>query len=1468
MTIGGDVSGLANSLKQAQREMDGLTNNINKLGDAVKPQGTKLDRLGKSMVSVGAVMTATFGAASIGMVKGIGAAVGAASEFESAWAGVEKTVDGNASQLKALQKELLTVTKAMPQSTKEIFGVAEAAGQLGIERKNIAGFTKTMLDLGVATNMTSEEAATDLARLANITQMPQKNFGRLGATIVDLGNHFATTEKEITSMGLRLAGQGNQVGMSEAQILGLATAMSSVGIEAEAGGTAMSTVMKKIGAAVDNGGSKLSGFAELAGMSAGEFKTAWKKDAAGAIDAVIHGLSKSSKEGENLTEVLGRLGIKGIRESDVLLRLSGNADLLTNALKTANNGWRENTALLNEANKRYGTFESQVGITKKVMAEFARSIGTPLKDVIGKLLQAINSVVIAVTGFINKFNEASPTLAKVAAVMTLVVTGLTMLGAAIGAVLVAIGGFIHIIEPALPILKKMGTLLGRLRPILLALTSPIGIVVGVILALGAAFYVLYKDSEKFRNGVNKVFSSIANSAKKMGASMKPAISGIKSLFKGNWADGATSLKNILPDAVIVSLIRSITAIKDALASMSIPWKKLINNFETGFNKIKTIFSGIKSLFKGDWAEGASLLHNLLPDSAIVALIRGVTVIRNAIGLLQKSIAFLQSSVSRLMNYLKTSMNIGAIFAGALDIVTANFVGFINILGSLFTGLLFLLTGDWRSAWNEIAQIPSEYVNSLKNVFAGIQKMFGGIIGVAKDFGNLLVATTQHLDALSGGALSRAIGGLTTLGKAFLSLGTSLKNGFLSVINNITSFFSNMGTAFANAGSTFSNIGGGIVTLLDRMGGAFGVIGGVASIVVGILSKVALAFLGLTGGLGLAVALLISFVSAWAKTGKFNADGITEVFNNLSATIDSVATYLTSNLPKFIEIGTDLITKFVEGITNAIPKITEQATSIINKFSSTLSTMLPKIIELGITLLTNLIEGIVKAIPTIVNTVITLINTWVSTVTTLLPMILNAGLQILTALIDGITKAMPQIIEAAITILTALFDGIMSALPLILDLGIQLITMLVSAIIAALPTLLFAGITIITSLLNVLIENLPMILSAGIQILMALIDGIIQILPQLISAAITLLMALIGALIDNLPKIIDAGIQLVMALISGLIQILPKLIDAGIKLLMAIIKALIDNLPKIIDAGVKLILALIDGLIKILPQLIKAGWKLITELLKAIIKFAPQILNAGVQLIWALIKGIGSLLGQLLAKGAELIGKLISKLWSYAGQLVTKGAELIGKLISGIWSKAGEVASKVGEIGEKMIEKIKGFFDGMKNAGKHVIDGLVKGITDKVDAVKTACKNVGDAITGKIKGILGIHSPSRVMRDEVGKFIPLGLVKGIDSQMRALYSAADRMVDAATPDMGAIQTGLKTNMSSDINGAVSASINANTPSNAWQASLGARIDALGDRLDGMAVQIDGKTAGRVMAPRISEQEAQQQRQQFKALGKQY
>src|SRR5690606_645023 len=157
--------------------------------------------------------------------------------------GVIKTVDATDEQMAMLRQGILDMSSELPSSASEIAGVAEAAGQLGIQVDNILGFTRVMSDLGVATNLEANEAATALARLANITGMSQTDFDRLGSTIVALGNNLATTEAEIVAMGLRIAGAGSQIGLTEAQILSFAGAMSSVGIEAEAGGTAISRVM-------------------------------------------------------------------------------------------------------------------------------------------------------------------------------------------------------------------------------------------------------------------------------------------------------------------------------------------------------------------------------------------------------------------------------------------------------------------------------------------------------------------------------------------------------------------------------------------------------------------------------------------------------------------------------------------------------------------------------------------------------------------------------------------------------------------------------------------------------------------------------------------------------------------------------------------------------------------------------------------------------------------------------------------------------------------------------------------------------------------------------------------------------------------------------------------------------------------------------------------------------------------------
>lgn len=353
------------------------------------------DLSGTSVKGLGAVTKAVAGTGSA-ITALAGMATKAGIEYESAFAGVKKTVNASKKEFDHLSDGIRSLAKHMPESAAEIAHVAEAAGQLGIEKKSILSFTKTMTQLGDATNLSSEEAADSLARFANITGMSQKNFGRLGSTIVALGNNLATTEKEIVAMSMRIAGAGHQVGMHESQITSFAAALSSVGIEAEAGGTAFSSLMSKMNLAVSKGGQQLGQFAKVAGLSADEFKSKFKQDASGAILSFIQGLGKIKEQGGSAIKTLDDMGLSDIRMRDALLRASGASDVFTKALKLGSSAWRENSALTNEVKNRYGTLESRLKMLKNTAVDFGiemyHSTKGPLNSAVTSATKALEKI--------------------------------------------------------------------------------------------------------------------------------------------------------------------------------------------------------------------------------------------------------------------------------------------------------------------------------------------------------------------------------------------------------------------------------------------------------------------------------------------------------------------------------------------------------------------------------------------------------------------------------------------------------------------------------------------------------------------------------------------------------------------------------------------------------------------------------------------------------------------------------------------------------------------------------------------------------------------------------------------------------------------------------------------------------------------------------------------------------------------
>ena len=394
----GQIAKVQGELRKTNNELDTQNSKWIQAGESMKSAGEKLNTFGDKASKIGGTLTKTV---TLPFIAATTAAVKAQVDWESAFAGVTKTVDGTTEQLADLEKGIKDMSLVLPSSAEDIAGVAEAAGQLGIQTDNILGFTKVIVDLGNATNLVGEEGASELAKFANITQMSQKDFDRLGSTIVALGNNSATTEADIVAMAMRLAGAGHQVKMTEAQIMGLAASLSSVGIEAEAGGSAFSKVMVQMQLAVETQSAGIEDFAKVSGMSISQFSKAFKEDATGAITAFIKGLGTAEQRGQSAIAVLNGMGITEVRLRDSLLRAAGAGDLFNETIALGSKAWEENTALQNEANQRYATTESQIKMLKNEIVNMAREIGV-------ELLPTVKDGLVVVKDLIGKFNELSP----------------------------------------------------------------------------------------------------------------------------------------------------------------------------------------------------------------------------------------------------------------------------------------------------------------------------------------------------------------------------------------------------------------------------------------------------------------------------------------------------------------------------------------------------------------------------------------------------------------------------------------------------------------------------------------------------------------------------------------------------------------------------------------------------------------------------------------------------------------------------------------------------------------------------------------------------------------------------------------------------------------------------------------------------------------------------------------------------
>jgi len=354
-------------VRESTSAYQGLASQLKDTGKGIKEVGESIDTITKPIQY-----------ASTALAAGGVASAKFAIDFEDSFAGVKKTVDATPEQLAKIKQGIIDLSTtgidgrgAIPQTTTELNELAAAGGQLGISQENIIDFTEVMAQMGSATNLVGEEGAATLARFQNVMGVGQNEIRNIGSAIVDLGNHSATTESEIAEMALRMGKYGSSVRMSAADVLGYSAALSSLGIEAQMGGSAIGRTWLSIETAVASGGEGLTKFAKYSGKSAEEFKKQWNTDSSGAFNGLLKGLQSA----ENLTVALDDLGINNTQDIQAMMALVNGYDLVTESVNRSNTAYQENTALQEEFNAKNETTASKLANTKNNIIEAARSIG-------------------------------------------------------------------------------------------------------------------------------------------------------------------------------------------------------------------------------------------------------------------------------------------------------------------------------------------------------------------------------------------------------------------------------------------------------------------------------------------------------------------------------------------------------------------------------------------------------------------------------------------------------------------------------------------------------------------------------------------------------------------------------------------------------------------------------------------------------------------------------------------------------------------------------------------------------------------------------------------------------------------------------------------------------------------------------------------------------------------------------------
>ena len=465
-------------------------------------------------------------------------------------------------------------------------------------------------------------------------------------------------------------------------------------------------------------------------------------------------------------------------------------------------------------------------------------------------------------------------------------------------------------------------------------------------------------------------------------------------------------------------------------------------------------------------------------------------------------------------------------------------------------------------------------------------------------------------------------------------------------------------------------------------------------------------------------------------------GITDLLNSLLEVVDggdfsSFSGVITRGLEQLTET---VIPSIISFLREAIPKIVEVIPEIATAVVKAISSIGRQLLDAGISLIEYIAEGIENGLPQLASSIPHAIETVVGSVSNNIPGLLEKGVQIANSLINGFISAIPNLIQGLPSIISTISTFVATSIPYFIQAGAQVLQNLVSGIVTALPLIIEGLAQVVNAIVLFFTENAPQLLEQGIQLVQNLISGIVDAIPMLLEALPQIIYSFTTTISENLPSVMDSGKQMLRSLIDGILQTVSELDENLPAVIDAVVSFITDNLPTMIQQGVEILLSIITGILDTIPDLISGVGEVVSNIINFISENLPSILKAGIEILKSLISGIIQTIPDLVANLPKIISAIVDGMGALMGSIVNIGAAIVHGIWNGISGAAGWLWNQ-----------ISGF-----------------------------CSN----IVNGIKNFFGINSPSKLMENAVGKWLPPGIAVGFEDAM----PKAMREIDASMGDI--------------------------------------------------------------------------------------